>query len=81
MRVPRGLVLFAPGTPPGYRRRRIAFLVILAAAGLSLVWPVYPLLAGPRPFVLGLPLSLAWILLWLVIVSLATLWLYRSERG
>jgi hypothetical protein len=80
MRVPRGLVLFAPGTPPGYRRRRIAFLVILAAATASLLWPVQALFAGPRPFVLGLPLPLAWILLWLAVLFLAMLWLYRAER-
>lgn len=80
MRLPRGLVLFPPGTPPAHRRRRIAFVVILVAATVSLMWPVYPLFAGPRPLVLGLPLSLAWMLLWLVIMFLAMLWLYRSER-
>ena len=79
MRVPRGLVLFPPGTPPAYRRRRLVFVVILIAAGVSLMWPVYPLFAGPRPFVLGLPLPLAWMLLWLAITFLAMLWLYRSE--
>jgi hypothetical protein len=77
--IPRGLVFFPPDTPPGRRRRRLAFIAILVAAMLALLWPIYPLFAGVFPLILGLPLSLAWPVLWLAVVFAALVWLYRSE--
>lgn len=77
--VPKGLVFFPPRTSPGHRRRRLVFVVILIAAALALIWPVYPMFAGIFPLILGLPLSLAWIVLWLAVVMTALVWLYRSE--
>ena len=77
--LPKGLVLFPPGTPPRRRRRRLVFLVIWLLAGVSLVWPVYALVADAFPLVLGLPLSLAWVVGWLAVVFVALVWLYRSD--
>ena len=77
--VPKGLVFFPPDTPPGHRRRRLLFVVILMTAAAALVWPVYPLFSGIFPLILGLPLSMAWIVLWLTIMLVALAWLYRSE--
>lgn len=77
--LPRGLVLFPPGTPRGHRRRRLAFLALWVAVAACLVWPIYPLFAGIRPLVLGLPLSFAWVVLALLVMFLALLWLYRSD--
>ena len=79
--LPKGLVLFPPGTPPGRRRRRLVFLVVWLLAGVALVWPVYSFFADAFPLVLGLPLSLAWVVLWLAVVFVALVWLYRSEDG
>lgn len=31
-----------------------------------LIWPVYAAVGGIEPFVLGLPLSMAWVIGWLV---------------
>jgi fatty acid desaturase len=62
-----------------HRRRRVA-VGIAAVAGLALVWPVYPFAAGLRPFVLGLPLSLAWVIGWLVVVFVTFALLYRAEE-
>jgi hypothetical protein len=77
--VPKGLVLFPPDTPPRRRRQRLFFAAVLAMAALALVWPVYPLFSGIFPLILGLPLSLAWTVLWLAVVFAALVWLYRSE--
>ena len=77
--VPRGLVLFPPNTAPDRRRRRLVFVVIVIVAALALIWPIYPLFSGIYPLILGLPLSLAWVVLWLAVVLAALFWLYRSE--
>lgn len=77
--VPKGLVFFPPDTPPVRRRRRLLFVVVLMTAALALVWPVYPLFSGIFPLILGLPLSLTWVILWLTVVFAALAWLYRSE--
>ncbi|ACY12880.1 hypothetical protein [Haliangium ochraceum] len=77
--VPRGLVLFAPDTPPAYRRRRLIFAALLALAAAAQVWPLYALFAAPRPFVLGMPQPLVWIISWMLLMFGALIWLYRSE--
>lgn len=75
----KGLVFFSPGTPAGVRRRRWTFVALVALAAAALTWPVYPLFSGIRPLILGLPLSLAWVVLWLVVVFAALVWLYRAD--
>jgi hypothetical protein len=75
-----GLVLFPPGTSPGKKRRRILFAVAYLAVAASLVWPIYPMFSGIHPLVLGLPLSLAWIVLALFVGFAALLALYLTEE-
>lgn len=77
--LPRGLVFFSSRLPAAYRRRRLLVAGILGVATIALIWPVYPFFGGIRPFVLGLPFSFAWVILWLLIVFFAFAWLYRSE--
>lgn len=69
----------APETPPRRRRRRV-FLVVWAACFLAVIWPVYPLVSRAFPLVLGLPLSLAWILAVLAVQFLALFALYRADE-
>ncbi len=76
---PRGLVLFRPGSDPARRRRRLVFLAVYVVVAALLVWPIYPQFSGIQPLILGLPLSLAWVLLALSVMFAALLWLYRSE--
>ncbi len=78
--IPNGFVFFAPGTPAGYRRRRVVVALVVLAAAVALIWPVYPLFGSVYPLVLGLPLSLAWVVLWLAVVFGALMWLFRSEE-
>lgn len=77
--VPRGLVFFPPNTPPSRRRKRLFVMMLLLMAAVALVWPVYALFSGIFPLVLGLPLSLAWPVLWLTVMFATLVWLYRSE--
>jgi hypothetical protein len=77
--LPRGLVLFRPGTSPARRRRRTIFLAVYVLVAAMLVWPVYPRFSGIRPLILGLPLSLAWVVLALGVTFAALFWLFRLE--
>ncbi len=74
-------LLFPPGTDPARRRRRTIFLAVYVLIALLVIWPVYPLFSRTFPLVLGLPLSLAWVVMALGLMFGALLWLFRSEEG
>ncbi|MFP3941235.1 MAG: hypothetical protein ACLF0P_13070 [Thermoanaerobaculia bacterium] len=46
---------------PGERRVYVGVAVFFVALFVALIWPVYPLFSGLRPLVLGVPLSLAYV--------------------
>lgn len=46
---------------PGERRVYVGVAVFFVALFFALIWPVYPLFSGLRPLVLGVPLSLAYV--------------------
>ena len=77
--IPRGLVLFRPGTDPARRRRRQIFLAVYVVVAAMLVWPVFPRFSGIRPLILGLPFSLAWVVMALGVMFAALLWLFRAD--
>ena len=68
--------------PPGARRIYLATAVFFAVTFAALVWPVYALFAGIRPRILGLPLSLAWVVGWVVagFLVLAAVHLWEGRR-
>lgn len=78
--IPSGLVFFTKDASPARRRRRRLFIMVVLVAALALIAPVYPLFGGIRPLILGLPLSFAWVVLWLGIVFAALVWVYQSDR-
>ena len=77
--LPSGLVFPSLQENAGRRRRVLAFVSVVALAGVALIWPVYPMVSGIRPYIFGLPFSLAWVVGWLLVVFLALVALYRSE--
>ena len=78
--LPNGLVFLSPRTRAPRHRRHMALALATLVAGLALIWPVYPLFGGIRPLVLGIPLSLAWVVLWLAVVFVALLVTFWGER-
>ena len=68
---------------PGERRVYLGAAAVLLVVFLALVWPIYPLFAGIRPLVLGVPLSLAWVVAWLLVsfLTLLGLFLWEGRRG
>lgn len=79
-RVPR---LFPSDLPPGRRRVYGAVLAFYLAATAGLVWPIYAQFSGIRPLVLGMPLSLFYVVLWVVasFLVLLGLYLWEGRRG
>ncbi len=78
--LPAGLTLFRSGTDPARRRRRQIFLAIYLAVAALLVWPIFPQFSGIRPLILGLPFSLAWVIMALSVMFAALLWLYHFDN-
>lgn len=76
----RGLCFFPRQSSPSQRRRRYVFLTAWIAISSLLVWPVYPLFAAVKPLIAGLPLSLAWVLLAMVLMCASLLWLFLGEE-
>ncbi len=77
--LPPGLTLFRPGTDAAKRRRRRIFLAVYLLVTVLLVWPVFPVFSGIHPLILGLPLSLAWVVLVLAVMFGTLIWLYLDE--
>ena len=73
-----GLHFFSPSDAPKYRRTRILFLIIYAAAVSAILFP-WPKVWGIYPMVLGLPFLMFWIILAVVAIFLGLVLLYRSE--
>ena len=63
-----------------YKRNRIIFAVIFVIIALATNWPVYQWMSGAEPLIFGLPLSFAWLILWVIIGFFALLWLYISDN-
>lgn len=76
-------MLFSPRTEAPRRRVYAAATVYFVAVFVAMMWPVYPLFSRIRPFVLGLPLSLLYIvtLLSVSFFVLLGLYLWESRRG
>lgn len=75
---PPGLVI------PGLQKERqrgplLGFLAVILLTGIALVWPVYPFFSSIRPFILGFPLSFAWIIVWLLVGFGALVFFYRRD--
>ena len=63
-----------------FRANRFFILIMAFLASLSIMWPGYPLFADVEPFILGVPLSFAWIILWVILMFIALLLLYFSDN-
>jgi fatty acid desaturase len=83
-REPGPLPSFVPGDlPPGPRRVYLAATTFFLSAFVALIWPVYPNFAGLRPVVLGLPFSLVYVVIVLLVTFgvLLGLYVWEDRRG
>ena len=76
----RGLVLFGRNTEAAHRQRRLTFVALVIVVTAMLVWPLNAWVARVFPLVLGLPLSLAWIILALAMLFGGLIWLFVNEN-
>lgn len=63
-----------------YRLNRIIFSFVMMLATLAVVWPGHAIFGSATPLILGLPLSFAWIILWVIISFVAMLALHFSDN-
>jgi hypothetical protein len=75
--------IFSSALDSTERRVYGAVATIFIGAFLATMWPIYPLFNRIRPFVLGVPFSLVYLLILAAVCFLAMLALYRweSRRG
>lgn len=71
---------FSSDLTPRERRVYGAVAVFTGLVFLGLTWPVYALFSGIRPLILGMPLSMFYIVAVLVATFLVMLALYWWER-
>jgi hypothetical protein len=62
------------------RALRIAVFLFFIVYALAVTWPGALPFSGPTPFVLGLPFSMAWAVLWIVMGGLALWILHLAEE-
>jgi phosphoglycerol transferase MdoB-like AlkP superfamily enzyme len=73
-----GITVFKPGTPPGVKTRGIIFFIIFCL--IILIQAFYWLFANSvKPFVLGMPFSMFFIVLVIAIEFIALLIVYFAE--
>jgi len=76
-----GLVLFPNGWSSKQKKSAIFWVLFFTVVFLANIWPLYLVANSATPFVLGLPFSMFWIILWIVIGFIGLLVMYRSEYG
>lgn len=64
----------------GRYKTRFWFVLFMGLLALFLIWPGYALLKSPTPFILGFPLSFAWVIICTIAGFIALLLLYRSDN-
>ncbi len=57
------------------------FGIVMGLVTIFLLWPGYLLFSSMEPFILGVPLSFAWVILCTLVGFAALLALYLSDRS
>lgn len=81
-RVKGGLVIFRENMDKTSKRRSVFWFVYFLVCSLAQVWPIYLLANRVKPMIFGMPFSMFWVALWIVITFIGTLTKYNQEyRG
>lgn len=62
------------------RKSRLMIFIFSILAFLSIMWPGYAHFADYEPFILGIPLSFAWIILWVILSFVAMMSMYILDN-
>ncbi|RKD32495.1 hypothetical protein BET03_11085 [Thermohalobacter berrensis] len=61
------------------KKRSIFWFFYFLICALATIWPIYLIANRIKPFVLGMPFSMFWVALWIVIIFIGTLTKYNQE--
>lgn len=71
--------VFKEGTPPSKKRWYTFFVIYFILCVLAEVWPIFLIANRVRPYILGLPFSMFWTVLMVVLGFVGMIFLYRFE--
>ena len=79
----RPLRVFSSRLARGARRVYGVVLIYFCVVLVAMLWPIYPLFSGARPLIAGLPLSLFYLTVLLIVsfAVLVSLYLWESRHG
>ncbi|MTI47646.1 hypothetical protein [Sporosalibacterium faouarense] len=80
-KVKTGLVFFRKDIDSKVKKRSIFWFVYFTICGLAQIWPIYLLANRVKPMILGMPLSMFWVVMWIVIIFIGTITKYNQEYG
>lgn len=63
-----------------YPNNRLVFGLLGLFIQLGVIWPLYAVFSGAEPFILGLPLSFAWLTLMLLLAFAGMVYLYITDN-
>lgn len=72
--------IFGSHLTPGQKRVYGAVVAFYVVAFFATIWPLYSFLGGARPLILGLPLSLFWLVCVVLASFVVQLLLLRWEK-
>lgn len=80
-KINNGLVFFRKDTDEKIKKRSIFWFFYFLVCTLATVWPIYPIANRVYPLVLGMPLSMFWIVLWICITFIGAFAKFKQEYG
>jgi len=75
-----GLFIFWKGAAPEERRRKVIWTAFFVLVFCAQVWPLYLVGNRVKPMVLGMPFSMFWIALWIVISFFGLVIMNKYEK-
>lgn len=76
-----GLMIFKSDLEPEAKKRGLFWLSYFVVCFLAQIWPIYLIANRVKPYILGMPFSMFWIGLWIVIIFVGLVTKYKQEYG
>jgi len=75
----KNIVLFRKDIPPKKRRVYSIFSVFFIICVLAVIFPFYAVANRVTPYIMGMPFSMAWIVIWIILLFIGLVLLYAWE--